>query len=197
MVTVGTTYYKTPKLGIGGELSFFGIRSQQHCGPVAPYHAEPEHFNQQLCENADGRRYTTSVVGLVVGGVYRLSSGAVQPYLRAGAGLGVSLRSMVETTARVTSARCGGAPDCEFLIYTADRRAALSPLASLAAGIAIEVGPGTAMKLEVRDLIARLPVANATAPNQPSTRVSYSMPHVVTLALAVEMVYASRHGRRY
>src|SRR2546425_2822817 len=87
-VGISGTYFKNPHLGFQGEVYFLGLPFDDRCINVAPYNADADRKNEQLCDDISGASLSTSAIALFGGLIVRASATHwLSPYLRAGVGL--------------------------------------------------------------------------------------------------------------
>lgn len=200
VVTVALSYARWSRTAIDIEGGYFGAASRQHCVPVAPFAAEAERFNEQVCTSANGRRVATAIAGLLVGATHRWTAGRAQLLVRASVGAGQTINSFVTTEGDVVSSRCGNGVTsaCTVALYETDEHSVFTPLAALGAGLALRVGRASRLRFEVRDLVANLPVVEGAQPlTQPFVSRSHTLTHVPLVSAGYEVVVDSHYQRRY
>ena len=201
---LGGTYYVSPHLGWTGEISYFGIGSEQRCdGPAGGFKTDPQNENSQACTSAQGQHVGTNVVGLLGGFTYRFAPEArVQPFVRLTAGLGlVGNSSYIETTGfAVLTNPSGCSVGCTVtLLRETDTRQA-TWVVNMAAGISVSVAPAYRLRFEARDIVTSLtaamgprdPLDNSSEPPKGSV-----VKHLPTFLFGLEIVLERRHSRRY
>jgi hypothetical protein len=190
---VSGTLFRTPHLGISGEIVFLGLGTDDQCTMVYDA-ADPLGRNSQVCSNISRASVSPTAVGFFAGGVYRMAPrGAVTPYLRGQLGLAVRNGSTVETSGSFVDA--GGVR--QRVLIEDQEGTRLLPSAGVATGLMIQLGPGYQARLELRDQV--LPLDRVTGPadalgNAPTgTRLI----HHVALTASIDIVLEQRRGRRY
>jgi hypothetical protein len=143
----------------------------------------------------------------VQGGVIwrAVTRGAVQPYLRTAAGVGILGGSFVET--RGTVALSGvidstGPPLLSRVFLDEKARTEFTWEATFAAGTTLEMAPGYQVRFELRDVIFSAPVV--TGPANPLDMVSPTVApvsrrtvHLPTLSVGFDIVLERQRRRRY
>jgi len=190
---VSGTFFRTPHLGISGEIVFLGLGTDDQCTLVFE---TPDVFerNRQLCTNISQESASPTTVGFFAGGVYRAAPrGAMTPYLRGQAGLAVRNGSTVETTGSFVDA--SGTRRRVLISDPAGTR--ILPSAGAAVGLMIQLGPGYQARLELRDQV--LPMDRATGPADAlgTAPTGTRLIHHVALTASIDIVLEQRRGRRY
>jgi len=67
------TYFKSPHLGFQGEIYFLGMPFDEGCSNVAPYNADADRKNEQLCNDIKAASLSTSAIALFAGVIVRAS----------------------------------------------------------------------------------------------------------------------------
>lgn len=200
--TVAMTYYPSAHWGLNAEVGYFGTRSQQQCAGPAAYVSDPDFLNQQACENGNGRHVASSVVGFLAGGAWRpVSTGWIQPYLRANAGFAFPGASFVETMAWVSHPTCQGSTQtCPYTVLVDDHKPSIMLMASIAGGVSLAFLPGYRLRGEVRDLVMDAPrVERAAAPGPTGNvaEVTRGFRHVPIFMVGLDIMIEQQRTRRY
>jgi hypothetical protein len=194
--------YRSPHFAWTVDVGYFGLGSEQRCIGPATYQPDSEMENQKTCTSANGQNIATSVVGLMGGATYRFApSHAVQPFVRATAGLGLIGDSYIQTSGfdflpSVPGCQLG----CPVAILDQTRRSEVTWVVNLATGASIGLSPGYRARFEVRDIITSLPVA--TGPKDPlgtsaEPPTGWKVKHLPTFLFGLDIVLERRHTRRY
>ncbi len=199
-----TTYYRSPHFGWSADIGYFGIGSEQGCLGPAVYLADSPQApseNRQTCESAQGQHVGTNVVGFLGGFTYRFApEGRVQPFVRVTGGPGLlGNSSFIETIGLfLDTGTCS--LGCEERILQNQSKPDITWVVNVAAGMSVSIAPGYRARMEVRDVITRLPVA--TGPRDPTNPaaeppMSSVVQHLPTLLFGLDIVLEHRHPRRY
>lgn len=195
---LSATYFTSPHFGWTADVAYFGFGSEQRCAGPAVFAGT---LNRQLCTNAHGEHVGTSLVGFLAGGTFRLLPGsALQPYVRATAGLGLLGSSYIETSAVVVDTACGSAGFCTATLLAESKARQFTWIAGLAVGTTFRLSPSSLVRFEARDVVTSLPTV--TGPGDPlisSSTVSegWAVKHVFTLLVGLDIVLERQHTRRY
>lgn len=199
---LGATMFQSRHLGVGLEVALFALGSESRCAPRDSFRTDPQRLNEQTCASIQGKHIPTSMVAFQGGLTYQFGDRlGAQPYLRAGGGLAILGNSFVQTTAEVVSnnpANCQ--TGCSRLVLDAPQRKEFVWTATLAAGVALPMGPGYRFRAEVRDGITALPVV--TGPANPLSTTLFaetatSVHHVLSLTFGIDVLLERRRTRRY
>ncbi|MDO8665754.1 MAG: hypothetical protein Q7J79_04030 [Gemmatimonadales bacterium] len=198
-VVLGGTFFGSAHLGVGLEVALFALGSESRCAPRDSFRTDPQRLNEQTCVSIQGKHIPTSMVAFQGGLTYQFGDRlGAQPYLRAGGGLAILGNSFVQTTAEVVSNNCP--TGCSVLVLDASKRREFVWTATLAAGVALPMGPGYRFRAEVRDGITALPVVTGPA-NPLSTTLfaetSTSVRHLFSLTFGIDVLLERRRTRRY
>jgi hypothetical protein len=197
--SLGATLFRSPHFGIMAEIGYFGLASESRCRNAAPYQPDPDRIVEQACVSAQGAHIPTSAVGFQAGAVFRLAPGRrISPYARATGGFALLASSFVLTTGTYrTGCRVLGGVCTRVLLNDSSARE-LTTIATLAAGITIATSPGSRVRIELRDLMAWVPVAAGTG-NAPFLEAPqrWQLKHVPTLTAGIDIVLERRRPRRY
>ena len=188
------TYFPNDHWGWAGEVQFLGLHYEDSCRMQTARSQEA----QSICTNLQGRGHDGTAVALNVGGIFRpFPQAATSPYLRANAGLSISLNSSIRMIGTwVDSAQ----QEEDYYVLGDPSPREVTPTISLGAGFTAFVGRGSQIRLEARDNIVYL--EHPLAP-QPFSDPTASPPqglrptHLFSLALSYEIVLEKRRGRRY
>ena len=202
---VGMTWHRTPRFAFGGAVEFLAKPSIQRCSGPGAWKSEPlsllhpldEHFNEQLCINANGSVQATGLLTLLLQARYAFTEGSLQPYAGVALGIGGPLNSYVETVGTVSSGDCPSLqPSCQVLLYTPEQTN-LRPAIAPGLGMSVRVAPLATLVVEARDVMTWLPAARATPITEPLTRSRARFSHTVSLHAGLEFAFVARHERRY
>jgi hypothetical protein len=191
---LGITYFPSPSLGYMVEIGYFGLTGEQRCAGPAEW--LPGGVNQAACEAAQGRKVQSGIVAFQAGITYRFSGGATQPYVRLTAGGATLGPSFVNTNGwiEVESVCPNG---CEYPLMFEDESREITYSGTIAAGLIFWLAPAYRLRLEVRDLIAGLPVATGPAPPPYLAPTDLRLVHTFVLTAGLDVVLERRHERRY
>lgn len=198
---LSATLFQSPHLGYGLEVGLFALGTESRCAPIdSSFRTDPDRRNEQKCGSIQGRHIPTSVVAFQTGLTYRVGAdGAAQPYLRAAVGFGILGNSFIQTAGELVAASPPSCQTgCSLIVLDAAERKEFIWTATLAAGVALPMGPGYRFRVEVRDAISALPVV--TGPADPSALVAEtgtSVRHVPALTIGLDVVLERRRTRRY
>lgn len=188
------SYFPNDHWGWAGEVQFLGLHYEDSCRMQTSRSAEA----QLICANLQGRGHDGTAVALNVGGIFRpFPQTAMSPYLRANAGLSISLNSSVRMIGTwVDSAQ----EEEDYYVFGDPSPREVTPTISVGAGFTAFVGRGSQIRLEARDNIVYLehPLApqlfsDPTASPPQGLRAT----HLFSLALSYEIVLEKKRGRRY
>ena len=202
---IAMMFHRTPRFSFGGSLGYVGRPTRQGCAAVSSYLAEPvdvahpvdEHFNEQVCTTANGRRTGTAFIAFSMSVAYRLRPGAIAPYVTLGAGIAMPLRSYVETLGTVTSSYCGAADArCDVQVYVPEEHN-VRPVLSPGAGVTVKLAPLATLVLEGRDVMGWYPVTGPTPPFAARFTTHSVFKHAMVLRAGLEFAFVVRHERRY
>jgi len=194
------TLFSSSHVGIGLEVGLFALGSESRCAAVDSFRADAQRLNEQTCGSIQGRHVPTSMVAFQAGLTYQLGDrGRAQPYVRAGGGVAILGNSFIQTAGLVsTSPNCQ--TGCPRLVLDAAERKEFVWAATLAAGVALPMGPGYRFRAELRDAITSLPVVTGPADPVSTSRVAAtgtSLRHVPSLTFGIDVVLERRRTRRY
>ncbi len=199
MAVAGSTWFPGDHLGYSAEIGQFGLGSTGACAPAGTWVLDSEHKNEQACSAINGNSLPTSVFAVQGGLTLRIGPArAVVPYVRATSGFAFLESYFVQSEAVVAS-KCGW---CTLILLEERSRPQLTWVATLAAGNTVYGGPGYSFRLEVRDLIASLPVATdsgtptSTQPF-PYAKLGRRVRHTFGFLLALDVNLERSHRRRY
>lgn len=199
VIGVGATMFRSPHFGIAGEIAFLGIGTESRCAPRGPYSTDARHINEQACISIQGYRLPTSATTFQGGGAWRARPEArTQPYVRAIGGLALLGSSFVETSGLV-SVDTTQRTLLRTLLAEGNRRY-VTWIATLSAGVMLEISQGYQLRFEARDILIGLPVVTGPGsisglPIAPTSDRTVHLPaFTVSLDLILEPV---RRPRRY
>jgi hypothetical protein len=193
-----TAYYRSPHFGWILDIGYFGLATEQRC--LGPTTYKDTVLTKQVCPTANGEHIATGVVGFMVGATYRFApTSAVQPFVRATAGLGLIDGNFIQTTGRFVSAPAGCQTGCYVGLLNDSTSRTVTWIANLATGLSVELSPGYRVRFEARDIITSLPVVTASGPllsaDNPPT--GWTTKHVPSFLVGLDIVLERRHARRY
>ena len=199
---LAATYQRAAHFGFTGEVTYFGIASEQRCTGPATFLPDSANgnINQQACTNANGKHVATSVVGFLVGGVYSfLPRSNFQPFLRATVGPGLMGNSYIQTTGTIRSPACVTIDSiCDLALLDENGSKQFTWVANLSGGATFKFAPGYRLRFEAHDVITSLPVATGPKPvtgGYPTTGMTVK--HVPTFTMGLDVLLERRHARRY
>jgi hypothetical protein len=204
VVAVGATLFRSPHVGITAEMAYLGLATESRCAPLGPYAFDSQFINEQACNSIQGYRLPTNAATLQAGAVWRALPGAqAQPYLRAVGGAALLGGSFVETRGLVAipSADTSRPSVISRIFLTQSSRRELTWIATLAAGVLLDVSPGTQLRFEARDVLIRLPVPTgpgAIAAPLPVAPTRDRTMQVPSFTVSVDLILEPlRRPRRY
>jgi len=194
-------WFQSPRLGTSFEAAYVALETESRCTAVDSFLTDPERINEQTCSTIQGRRVPTAALALQAGLViHPVLRRAVQPYLRAAAGVALFRESFVRTEGQAQYAACAtpGGICAQTLVIDLSRKE-ISLAATLAAGLSLDMGPGLRFQLEARDQMIAIPaVSSFRAPTaSPALPVASRMLHIPVLTAGMELILVRRPaGRR-
>jgi hypothetical protein len=201
---VGATLYRSPHVGITAEVAFLGLGTESRCAPRGPYAFDSQHINEQACLSIQGYRVPTNATAIQAGLTWRaLPEARVQPYLRAVGGGALLGGSFVQTRGLVfvPTTDTTRPPVVPRIFLTEDSRRELTWIATLSAGVLMELSPGYLLRFEARDVLIGLPVVTGpgsltgSLPVAPTADRTVQLP---TFAISLDLVLEPlRRPRRY
>jgi hypothetical protein len=196
---LAAAYYRSPHFGWTLDIGYFGLGTEQRCLGPATYKDTVE--TQQVCTSANGEHMATGAVGFLVGATYRFApASAVQPFVRATAGLGLLDGNFIQTTGSAfLSSPAGCQTGCYVGLLNDTTSRAVTWIANLATGLSVQLSPGYRVRFEARDLIASLPVVRARDPLLSADRppTAWTVRHIPSFLFGLDLVLERRHPRRY
>ena len=204
IIGVGATVFRSPHFGIAAEVAFLGLGTESRCAPRGPYALDSQHINEQACVSAQGNRLPTNATAIQGGVAWRaLPEARVQPYLRAIGGLALLGGSFVETRGLVAvpTADTTRPPVVTRTFLTERSRRELTWIATLSAGVMLDLSPGYLLRFEARDILIGLPVV--TGPGSIDTTLPVAQTgdrtvHLPAFTVSLELVLEPlRRPRRY
>jgi hypothetical protein len=191
---VSGTYFKNPHLGFQGEIYFLGMPFEDRCSNVAPYNADADRKNEQLCNDISGASLSTSAIAFFAGVIVRAAPAHwFSPYLRVGGGLAVYSGGTVSLSGRF--AQGGTVYSRAVILDTTPKSSSLS--AQFGAGATAAFSPGYQLRIEARDAVVALQrVAGPANDLGQSPRIS-KLYHHFALTLGLDIVLEKKRGRRY
>jgi hypothetical protein len=200
---LGATLFHSPHFGYTAELVFLGTSTEARCTPPLQWAADPDHINQQACDDIQGRMLNTSIATLEFGITWRpIATGGIQPYLRGVAGPGYLGGSFVETSGNVVVPSDSGQSPLRVRTFLGESHPrTLTWVVTLAGGVTLAIGPGTQLRFEARDVVTNLSVA--TGPGSPLTagspaQVAGKVFHLTSFTVGLDIVLEqSQRPRRY
>lgn len=193
-LTFAGAYFPTEQWGIVGEVQFLGLHYTDSCRLLTSHNPDA----QQVCQNLQGRDHDGTAATLTIGGIFRpWPAEAVSPYIRANAGLDVSLNSsirMIGTWVTPTT------EEADYYVYGDPNPREVTPTLSFGAGLTAPLGRSSQFRLEARDNVVFL---ERTAGTQGTSDPNLSPPtalrasHLFSLSLGFEVVLEKKRGRRY
>ena len=193
------TYFPRPNLGFEGEIAFLGMGLESRC-TIRQYQPPPSgDVDPELCTSLNGASSSLSAVSFSVGLVGRLRPDkATYPYVRAGVGVVARTRSTIELIGTFADTARNA---LEEVIIVGDSfpnktRAHLS----VAAGLALSLGPASQLRLEARDIVTSLDrvtgLADASRGTLYPPHAGRSL-HSFAFIVAFDVILEKRRGRRY
>jgi hypothetical protein len=192
-ITFLGAYYPNDRIGFTGEIHLVGLGQEDRCFMRS---APAESFNDQVCDNINGRETRGSATALTVGAMVRpFPWSAVQPYVRANVGVFADQHSATQVVGTYINAN---PEEVSYTIYRDTDATSIRPMIALAGGMTAFVGRSYQLRVEVKDNIVPLEEVVGPAPSQnaiPDSR--YRFKHVGSFTVALEVVLEKRRGRRY
>ena len=200
---LGISLFRSPHLGLGLELAFFGTTTESRCRPIGAYAYDSQQVNQQACEDAQGKTIRTNAVAIQPGLTWRLiTRGPAQAFVRASAGAAILGGSFVDTRGTVYLSGVGDTlgPFRARIFLDEEGGREVTWVATLAAGATLEMAPGYQLRFELRDLILNVPVVTGPADYlaiYPYPEVGRKTFHLPTLTVGFDIVLERERRRRY
>ncbi|OLC04596.1 MAG: hypothetical protein AUH78_25865 [Gemmatimonadetes bacterium 13_1_40CM_4_69_8] len=193
-VGISGTYFKSPHLGFQGEFYFLGLPFEDRCGDVAPYNADADRKNEQLCNDISGASLSTSAIAVFAAVIVRASPAHwLSPYVRGGAGLVAYSGGTVSLSGRFQQ----GSTVYSRAVILDDSPKSSTLSGELGAGVTAAFSPGYQLRVELRDAV--VPLGRVTGPandlaQAPTASKTY---HHIALTLGLDIVLEKKRGRRY
>jgi len=188
------TYFKNPHLGFQGEIYFLGMPFDEGCTNVAPYNADADRKNEQLCNDIKAASLSTSAIAVFAGVIVRASPAHwFSPYVRVGAGLAVYSGGTVSLSGRFAQ---GSTVYSRVVISDSTPRSS-SLSAQLGAGATAAISPGYQFRIEVRDAVMPLQRVTGPANDLAQAPTASRIYHHFALTLGLDIVLEKKRGRRY
>lgn len=189
-ITMGAqgVYYPRPYLGIGGEITYFGIGTEDSCTLVVSNGYEP---NRRACESLNRSYRSTTVTSFMGDIVIRpYSRAVVQPYGRIGLGASAISDNLVSIAAFYGNTY---AP-----IYPNSGGLSIRPTGMVGLGVMLNAGTGYLVRVEARRTWLALNHVTGPSPYEgmePPTASSFkSFPSIL---IGFDVVLEKSRGRRY
>ena len=201
VVGAAGAYFPEPNVGFAAEVVFLGMSVEGRCAIRQSQPPQAGDIDPELCASLQGESVPTSAVGLSLGLVGRVNpGGATSPYVRLDAGVVARTRSTIEMTGTFTGA--SGAPVVASVVEDPHPRTT-DVHVTVGAGLALAAGTGYQLRIEGRDVIARLDRVTGLADPNNSATGSLVPPHRARLfhnlvfTVALDVIFEKRRGRRY
>jgi hypothetical protein len=190
-VVFSGAYFPGANLGLVGEAFLLGLGFADTCSHTF---VTGDTRNEAFCSNLNGREKAASAVVLNAGAIYRTNAQRIiSPYVRANAGVIVSNQSAIRTIA--TDER--ELPPIDLVIYDDPKSTRFSPQLGLGLGFTASLGPGYALRWEVRDNIAGVQRIEASTAAGAEPQHKMTLRHLPSMMIGLDVVLERRHGRRY
>jgi len=188
------TYFKNPHLGFQGEIFFLGMPFEDGCNNIAPYNADADRKNEQLCNDIRATSLSTSAIAFFAGVIVRASPAHwFSPYLRVGGGLAVYSGGTVSLSGRF--AQGGTVYSRAVILDTTPKSSSLS--AQFGVGATAAISPGYQLRIEVRDAVMPLQRVAGPANDLGQALRTSKLYHHFALTLGLDIVLEKKRGRRY
>jgi hypothetical protein len=194
VIGVAGTFFPTSGIGVNAAITYFDLGLDNACTPVR-LNPDPQTKNEQMCTNLRGTTNGNTVVTVTGGLTLRAAAGAAaSPYVRAAAGVSLVSTSTIATEGTYL---VGGTPFSREVLV--DRGSGSVTLGfTLAGGLAMPVGRGYQVRVEVRDDVIGLEratgPATALGANAPTATKYY---HHFGIAVGFDVVLERGRTRRY
>lgn len=193
LIGASATFYQSPGLGFQFEMEYLSLPLENGCRGLF-YNADPDNKNQQMCDNVGGAQLSASGIGIYLGVTLRAAArGSISPYFRAGAGLTSISRSSVAMASVFTYQ---GVPFQRDFTFD-DKPVKTSGSLLLGTGLTMPLGPGYQVRLELRDLLAKLTRLDGPADVNGFGPTSAKLYHHLALSIGLDVVLEQKRGRRY
>ena len=201
VVGAAGAYFPEPTVGFEAEVVFLGMSVESRCAIRQAQPPQAGDLDPELCLSLLGQSVPTSAVSLSLGVVGRVNpGGTTSPYVRLDAGLIARTRSTIELTG--TFADANGLP-VPATVVEDSRPRTTDVHVSVGAGLALAEGKGYQLRVEGRDVIARVDrVTGLADPSNPATG-ALAPPHGgrffhnLVFTVALDVIFEKRRGRRY
>ncbi len=187
------SYFPRPTFGITGEVGYLGLGTVDNCDIISE--PTPDPFNAIGCRALDYKKRAASAVSAMGGVIWRPQPrGAVQPYLKAMAGLSLVPRSTTTVTAFFTR----DFQDFALPVYAEDGSKTVTPTGALAIGFATAPNSGYQFSVEFRATAVQLQVVDGPAPvGDLHPPIGSHWMLLPTITAGFDIVLEKRRGRRY
>jgi hypothetical protein len=191
---ISGTYFKNPHLGFQGEFYFLGMPFEDRCRNVAPYNADADRKNEQVCNDISGASLSTSAIAVFGGVIVRASPTRwLSPYVRVGAGLAVYSGGTVSLSGRFAQ----GSSYYSNTVISDSSPKGSSLSAQLGVGATAAISPGYQLRIEVRDAVVPLQRVTGPANDLAQAPTASKIYHHFALTLGLDIVLEKKRGRRY
>lgn len=193
LLGASATLYRSSHVGFQMELAYLSLPLENSCSGVF-YNTDAENKNQQLCNNLAGTTFSASGIAAYLGLNLRAASrGAFSPYARAGFGLTSLSHSPTAVAGLFTSQ--GGVYVRDIILDPNPEKTSLSYLVGV--GLTTPLGTGYQVRLELRDVLARLSRVDGPADDAGTAPTSTRTYHHLALSIGLDVVLEQKRGRRY
>jgi len=188
------TYFRSPHVGIEGEIFFLGLPFDDTCRPVY-LNPDPDAIDQQVCDNISAASLSTSAISFYGGLVFRASPRhAISPYVRAGLGLVTYSGGTIELSGPFLD---GTGTVRSRAIIVDDHPKSSSFSFTTAIGFTTRISPGYQFRLEAHDAIVPLRRAVGAADRLGQAPTALRTYHRLVLTMGLDVVLERKRGRRY
>ena len=188
-VGLAMTYFPHSTLGVQFDVSFLGLPLEDRCVPIGV----PSGSNQALCQSIPANSPGGSALSFELGVIARPPAGSspLRPYAR----LGVGLLTHSESTVEVDGSY--GSNQGTKIIITDDTPYHTSASLFGGVGLVANLSPGYLLRLEARDVYAKLARVNGPANDLGVAPTNTRSFHHIALSLGLGIVLEQKRGRRY
>lgn len=191
-------YFPGPHVGFEGEVAFLGMTIESSCSIRQSQPPLTGDIDPEICSSLQGQAVTTSAVSFGIGMVGRLAPASkTYPYMRVNAGLIARARSTIEMLGTYTDPTGEITP---ITLLADSSPVTVAVHGTVAAGVVFTMGTGYQLRLEGRDIIARLDQVTGRADPSSGTLVPPSsgrLFHNFALTVALDVILEHSRRRRY
>ena len=203
LLGAAVSYFPNAHIGFQGQIYYFGLSFDDRCRNVgAPYQADGENKNQQLCNSFSSTGASASAVAFIGGITLRAAPHhTMSPYLRAGVGIttysGGTLSVSGDIVTNGTDPTTGQPIIVSRAVVVDTTPKTTSWTIQLGVGFTARVSPGYQFRMELQDAI--LPLERLIGPANDFGQAPHESKiyHHLGLTVGLDVVLEHKRGRRY